>query len=86
MKRAERWREIPEWEGLYEMNRRGRVRRIGTGRLLQPNVYGAITLSRGGARAVRGLGKLYWQTWGEAPPWGQIAELAPKGWSPRGGR
>ena len=59
---TEQWRPIPEWEGLYSVSNRGRVRsepryvqrrttrlRV-RGRILRPNKIGSVNLSRPGAR------------------------------------
>ena len=61
---TEEWRPIPDWEGLYSVSNRGRVRseprdayRPTTargywvrGRVLKPNASGGVNLSRLGAR------------------------------------
>jgi hypothetical protein len=59
---TEHWRPVPDWEGLYGVSDRGRVRsepryvqrsttryRV-AGRILRPNKAGSVNLSRPGAR------------------------------------
>jgi len=61
---SEQWRPIPDWDGLYSVSTRGRVRsepRIVyrpttatrytvAGRVLKPNAMGSVNLSRRGER------------------------------------
>jgi hypothetical protein len=62
---AEIWRPIPDWEGMYSVSDRGRVRseprnvyrttiargyRV-RGRVLKPNAMGSVNLSQPGARS-----------------------------------
>lgn len=61
---AEQWRDIPDWEGLYQVSSRGRVRSLRrnvyrpaiasgytvAGRVLRPSSRGGVNLSRPGAR------------------------------------
>ena len=59
---TEHWRPVPDWEGLYGVSDRGRVRsepryvqrsttryRV-AGRILRPNAAGGVNLSQPGAR------------------------------------
>lgn len=61
---AEIWRDVPQWDGLYQVSNRGRVRSLPrttyratthspyrvAGRVLRPNASGSVNLSRPGAR------------------------------------
>lgn len=67
----ERWRDIPEFKGLYRMSNRGRCWNIKEGRLIEPNLNNRGDLFyqlqiKTGKRVSRGVKKLYSSVWPKA--------------------
>ena len=60
------WRDIADWEGLYEINRRGQVRRVGGSFMVGGSGckgYRLVTLCRNGRGVSHSIHTLMARTW-----------------------